>query len=181
MADSKITALTENTSPIGTDLMVMVDDPTGTPVTQKVQMSTVFSNIVITASPGSDHTASGIKIQLVATQAQNFGDVCYIASTGKASLGDADAISTSSCVVMLCDNSVSADATGTYLLFGIARDDTWAWTAGATVYLSLTGTTGNTLTATIPSAVNDVVQIIGIATHADRLLFNPSLVQVERL
>lgn len=36
MADSKITALTENTAPLTTDLLVLVDDPTGTEVTQKI-------------------------------------------------------------------------------------------------------------------------------------------------
>jgi hypothetical protein len=36
MADTKITALTENTTPILTDIWPMVDDPAGTPVTNKV-------------------------------------------------------------------------------------------------------------------------------------------------
>jgi len=39
MADSKITALTEKTTPVTTDLVVIVDDPSGTPVTKKVQMA----------------------------------------------------------------------------------------------------------------------------------------------
>lgn len=39
MADAKITALTENTDPVSTDLLVMVDDPAGTPLTQKVQLA----------------------------------------------------------------------------------------------------------------------------------------------
>jgi hypothetical protein len=38
MADAKITALTENTAPALTDITVMVDDPAGTPATQKVTM-----------------------------------------------------------------------------------------------------------------------------------------------
>jgi hypothetical protein len=138
-------------------------------------------NVNLTAAPGSDHTASGIKITLTANENQNFGDVCYIDSSGEAHLADADAIATSSVVVMCADSSISANNSGNYLLFGIARDDTWNWTAGSLIYLSLTGTTGNTLTATAPSAVNDVVQIIGVATHADRIFFKPSLVQVERL
>lgn len=36
MADLKITALTENTTPVGTDLLPIVDDPSGTALTQKV-------------------------------------------------------------------------------------------------------------------------------------------------
>jgi len=43
MADSKITALTANTTPALTDLAVMVDDPSGTPLTQKITIANVLS------------------------------------------------------------------------------------------------------------------------------------------
>jgi hypothetical protein len=36
MADSKTTTLTENTAPLGSDLDYMVDDPAGTPLSQKI-------------------------------------------------------------------------------------------------------------------------------------------------
>lgn len=42
MADSKITGLTENTSPLVTDLAVMVDDPGGTPLTQKITLANLL-------------------------------------------------------------------------------------------------------------------------------------------
>jgi len=137
------------------------------------------NRIFLVSAPNADHKVSGIILALTAGVAMNFGDVGYIVSTGKVVLGDADAIATSSCVVMCADASISADATGNFLLSGIVRDDTWAWTVGGLIYLSLTGTTGNTLTQTRPSATDDVIQIIGVATHADRIFFNPSLVQVE--
>jgi hypothetical protein len=131
------------------------------------------------AVPGQDHEANGIKLSLTANEAQAFGDVCTVNSLGKAAIADADAIATSSVVVMCVDVSVSADATGTYMMMGIARDDSWNWTVGGLIYLSTTGTTGNTLTQTAPSATSDVVQLMGIATHADRMIFNPNLTQVE--
>lgn len=40
-AGSKITELTENTSLLTTDLFVVVDDPSGTPVTQKSQIGAI--------------------------------------------------------------------------------------------------------------------------------------------
>jgi hypothetical protein len=40
MADAKISSLTANTTPLETDLLVMVDDPSGTPLTQKMTMKT---------------------------------------------------------------------------------------------------------------------------------------------
>lgn len=133
----------------------------------------------LTAAPATDHTVSGTTIALVANENQAFGDVCYINSDGEAQLIDADAIATMSGIVMCADATIDADASGNYLVMGIARDDTWAWTVGGLIYGTVTGTTGNTLSQTAPSAANDVVQIMGVATHADRMLFKPSLVQVE--
>lgn len=132
----------------------------------------------LTASPGSDHTANGTVIILTANENQNFGDVCFINSSGKAQLGDADAIATASCIVM-CTETVTANNTAVYLLNGVARDDTWAWTIGGLVYLTVTGTTGNTLSQTAPTGTDDVVQILGVALSADVMYFNPQLVQVE--
>ena len=43
MADSKITALSENTTPLSTDILPMVDDPAGTPVTQKVTLANLLA------------------------------------------------------------------------------------------------------------------------------------------
>lgn len=134
----------------------------------------------ITAEPASDHTASGVKITLTAGADLAFGDVGYIKSDGKVGLIDADAIATMSAVVMCCDATISNNATGNFLLFGVARDDTWNWTVGGLIYGTVTGTTGNTLSQTQPTGVDDVIQILGVATHADRMIFNPQLVQIER-
>ena len=42
MADQKITALTENTTPVSTDLVAVVDDPAGTPATQKMTLANLL-------------------------------------------------------------------------------------------------------------------------------------------
>jgi hypothetical protein len=130
------------------------------------------------AAAPDDVSASGTKITLKAHANVAFGDICYINADGEAQLGDADAIATSSCIVMAIATIVG-DASGLFLLQGIARNDAWTWTPGGLVYLTVTGTTGNTLSQSAPSAASDVVQIVGVATHADRMFFNPSLVQVE--
>jgi len=41
MADAKNTALTANSDPQQTDLMVIVDDPSGSPLTQKITVENV--------------------------------------------------------------------------------------------------------------------------------------------
>lgn len=133
---------------------------------------------VVTAAPDSDHTARGMKITLTANENQAFGDVCRIDSAGEAAIADASAFSTSSALFM-CLDTVTTGNPASYLALGIARDDTWAWTVGGIVYLSTTGTTGNTLTQTAPSGAGEIVQVLGVATHADRMYFKPELIQIE--
>ena len=119
-----------------------------------------------------------MKITLTANENQAFGDVCRIDSAGEAAIADASAFSTSSALFM-CLDTVTTGNPASYLALGIARDDTWAWTVGGIVYLSTTGTTGNTLTQTAPSGAGEIVQVLGVATHADRMYFKPELIQIE--
>jgi hypothetical protein len=132
----------------------------------------------ITAAPSSNTTASGAKIQLIANENQAFGDICRIDSAGEAAIAAAGAASTASGLLM-CLGTVTTGNTGTYLMLGIARNDSWAWTVGGLVYLATTGTTGNTLTQTAPSGTGQIVQVLGVATHADRMYFRPELIQIE--
>ena len=131
------------------------------------------------STPDADHTTHGIKATFTANENQAFGDVCFINADGEMQIGDADAIATSKITGMCADATISADASGNYLLFGPARDDTWAWTPGGFVYLTVTGTTGNTLSQTAPTGADDCIVIVGVASHADRMIFNPQLVIVE--
>ena len=136
------------------------------------------SMIKSVASPSSDHTASGTIVTMTAGDNLNFGDACYInPSDGKAKLADADALSSATAIIVAI-GTISANASGDFLMNGVARDDSWNWTTGQVVYLSTTGTTGNTLTATAPSGTDDVIQIMGVASNADRVFINPSGVQV---
>jgi hypothetical protein len=56
MANTKISALTANTTPALTDLTVIVDDPGGTPATQKVTLQSVAN--LIRATPYAAKTTS---------------------------------------------------------------------------------------------------------------------------
>ena len=135
-------------------------------------------DVTLTAAPGSNLTASGVKITLTANENQAFGDVCYIGADGDATLANASAYATASALFM-CLGTVTTGNPASYLSLGIARNDTWAWTVGGFVYLSTTGTTTNTLTQTAPSTAGQVVQVLGVATHADRIYFKPELIQLE--
>lgn len=166
-AQESTAASTKNT---GGKTYLMILAPTAKTITE-------INKIV--AIPPADHSVSGITVSLPAAQEINFGDVCYIAPTGKMSLVDADSISSGSGLVLCADTTIAINGTGAGLLLGTARDDSWNWTVGSLIYITTTATTGNTLSQTRPTGTDDVVQIVGVATHADRILFNPSLVQVE--
>lgn len=124
----------------------------------------------LAAAPSSDVSYSGFTSTLTAGENLAFGDPVYIKSDGKVWKADANGSSTYPCMGMATE-TISADASGVILLFGFARNDAWSWTVGGVIYLS----TAAGLTQTQPSATDEVIQVLGIASHADRLLFNPSV------
>lgn len=164
---------------VGADGYILVADSTqATGLRWAVPPSA--DSITTVAAPATDLSSTGVKVALTAGVNMAFGDVGYIGSDGKVALGKADVIAHASAVVMCVDATISANASGNFIFLGVARQDAWNWTVGGLIYLSVTGTTGNTLTQTAPSAADQVIQILGIATHADRMIFNPQLVQIER-
>lgn len=152
---------------------------TGTTGT-KGDTGSVLNQWNVDPTPDSDTSYSGISANLTANENQAFGDVCFMNSSGKMQLADADAIATASAIGM-CLGTVLANGTVAYLLLGIARNDAWNWNPGSFVYLSTTGTTGNTITQTAPSGTDDVIQILGIALTADNIFFNPEITQIEHV
>jgi hypothetical protein len=139
------------------------------------------ANMELDESPSANVTAYGVKVKLTCgeTTGVAFGDVCYMkAADSKMWLIDADASTSMPGIAMACE-TLAADAVGDFLLLGFARDDTWNWTVGSLIYGTVTGTTGNTLSHTAPSGAGDQVQVLGVATHADRMYFKPSMVLVE--
>jgi hypothetical protein len=80
---------------------------------------------------------------------------------------DADAIASAGALFMAIA-TISNDADGLFLITGIARDDSYAWTVGAQLYLS---TTAGALTETAPSGADDVDFPIAVARDADTIFF----------
>jgi hypothetical protein len=95
----------------------------------------------------------------------------YFKSDGKVWKADANGTATFPCIGLAMETFSSGSHV--VLLNGIYRDDTlFNWTVGGLIYLS----TSAGLTQTQPSATDDVVQVVGLATHADRMYVNPQLV-----
>lgn len=131
--------------------------------------------------PAATQEYSGTITRLTAAVAMAFGDVGYIQADGKVAMASAAAEATAIGCVMCVDASIAANAEGTFMLYGIARNDNWTFAVGGgagLIFLSTAGTTGNTLTQTVVSAEDNVSQILGFATAPTRVFFNPQLIQV---
>jgi len=123
----------------------------------------------------SDHGYDGFTATMTVGENVVFGDALYLKSDGKYWKIDADASTTMPCTAMAVA-TILADASGKVMHYGYARDDSWAWTVGGMIYAS---TTSGALTQTAPSGSGDQVQIVGFATHADRMFFNPTYTLLE--
>lgn len=128
-------------------------------------------SILYNSTLGSNNTWSGETITGTAGETLAFGDfVYYKFSDGKYWKAKADAYATARCIG-ISTGSISANASGTFLIRGIMRYDTWNWTA-AEVWLS--AGTGGAGTSTQPSTTGNQIQYIARALTADVLFFNPS-------
>jgi hypothetical protein len=127
-------------------------------------------------APASDHTCTGIIFSGTAGENLVYGDNCYLKSDGKYWKVDADAAATMPSTAM-ATATISAGATGIFLDYGWARDDSWSWTIGGLIYVD-TVTAGG-MTQTAPSGEGDQIQIVGRAETATVIKFAPSWVTTE--
>ena len=126
--------------------------------------------------PTTDHTSTGLSAQMLAGGAIGaFECGCISGTSNEVVISDADAISTMP-VIGIAVAAISDAATGTVLLQGFIRDDSWNCNIGGILYAS--GTAGE-MTQTAPSGTGDFVQVLGGALSADVVYFNPSLTLVE--
>jgi len=125
--------------------------------------------------PPNDHEAAGIKLSLTLGETFAVMETGFIESDGRVWRSDASAAGTMPASVMVLEAG-AAEASVRCLLIGTARDETWTWSVGGVIYAS---DTEGELTQTAPSGSGDQVQAVGIATHEDRMVFNPSYVLVE--
>jgi hypothetical protein len=59
---------------------------------------------------------------------------------------------------------------------GRVRDDDWDWTIAGKIFAS---TDVGAYTQTAPSGTTDIVQVVGIAYHADKMIFQPEITTIE--
>jgi len=104
-----------------------------------------------------------------------FDLVCIHTTTQEVVEADASAYATAR-VIGIAPAAISDTATGTVLLHGFIRDDSWAWTAGSTLYLS---ETAGAMTHTAPTTDGAFVLVVGVALSPDVVYINPSMDVIE--
>ena len=134
-------------------------------------------NMSVPLLAGADHTFTGLSAQMLAGGTiAAFDLVCVHTITQEVVEADASAYATAR-VIGIAPAAISDTATGTILLHGFIRDDTWAWTTGSTLYLS---ETAGAMTHTTPSTDGAFVQVVGVALSPDVVYINPSMDVIER-
>ena len=124
----------------------------------------------------ADHTTTGITAEMLAGAAiAAFNLVCIHTTTQEVNVADASAVATAR-AIGIAPAAISDTATGTVLLKGFIRDDTWNWTTGSVLYLS---ETAGEMTHTAPTTDGAFVQTVGIALEPDVVYINPSLDIIE--
>lgn len=168
MADShiQITGLTLKPIPIASTDLFAIDDKNAKSYKVTADMMSVFALNI--PQPSDNLTAKGIISSFTAEEIMAFGQPCFVNSDGKMAKSDAEF--GGPLATHLALGSYAADATGNFLELGNIRNDAWAWTVGGTIYLSTTAT----LVQTAPSGGTDAQQILGVATSATTILFDPT-------
>jgi len=119
--------------------------------------------------PQGDLLISGWWTRGTVTPVATFGQVLKIDSvTEEFVLADANASATMPGIVLAVDTGTGADKR--LLIQGYMRDDTWAWTPGASLYMS---TTSGTLTQVKPTTLLEYTQPVGYAVTTTIIYFNP--------
>jgi len=130
------------------------------------------------ASPAVNQTANGFIVSMtVDVNSQGFGTPLYMASDGNLEDANASSNTTMPCVAMALETGTGEKEC---CLLGFVRNDSWNWTSlGGVEGLIYVSTTSGILTQTLVSGSGQQVQVVGYATHADRMYFNPQLPMVE--
>lgn len=109
----------------------------------------------------------------IVTDIMPAGTALFMNSAGKYEKADAGSVSTMPCVALALETGTGSKQV---LLQGYIRNDSWNFIPGAPVYIS---PTAGTLTQTIPSETGQQVQIVGYASKANTVYFNPNLMLIE--
>jgi hypothetical protein len=176
MADKHIHDLDAITAVTPDDLLVLENDPGGTPATKKVTVAD-FLSLTAGIAALSDHGYHGITLT-----GRNYGEsvtlgqLVYLSDAdGEWKIADADAAGKWPARGIAVNSNGNGQA-AIVLVFGVMRDDSWSWTEGSSLYMH---TTAGAMSHTAPSSSGSCVQIVGFALEAHEVFFNFTGVYAE--
>ena len=160
----------------GNDFTITHDGTTGATI---AGTPLVFDSQGASALANDTHT--GIVFSFISNEAIAIGNAVYFHTTdGRIGVADANALATMPAIGVAVSATGSAGNAVKVLTHGIYNDSDGFGgdlTEGATMYL---GETTGAVTATIPDADGDFVQIMGIACGPRDVFISPSMDIIER-
>ena len=168
-----------------TTTQILIGDGTGFTAAALSGQATMTNAGVVTVnsatldSTPSDGVYNGIYASFTAGETITRGEIVYLVGDADNTVELARASDANKMpAVAIATADVANSATGIFMLFGVVHDTNLAaLTRGHNVYVSRA--TDGAAQAGALSATGDLIQIIGVATHEDKMVFNPSYDIVE--
>lgn len=169
MADTKISELTAMNDIAPGDLLPIVD--VSATATEKITVNQLFQ--LLSGENIGDGAYLGVTItgKVFGENVTTFGQLVCLKSDGKWWKADADGAGLWP-ARGIAVNTGNADAAAIVLVLGIVMESDWAWTVGATLYLSDAPATTCGITETAPTGTGDCIQVVGFALSDDEAFFN---------
>jgi hypothetical protein len=191
MATKNIVPRADSEGQIGTAakawLKVVTDELNATNIAATTMTGdlTLGENTAVALDPAgsADEKWSGITVTGTAGANIAVGDLCYLNSSWKWVLADADAATTSGSVALgLCLHAAADTEETTLLLMGTMRSAAFPASITGGVQLYVSQTAGD-MTTTIPTGADVVVRVVGwaILTEPNTIYFNPSTDFITRV
>jgi hypothetical protein len=125
--------------------------------------------------PSTDNAYEGVIMNAVAGEAIGFGKVCYYKSDGKFYKAINSTTATAKGMLGVAGSSIASSSSGVFVLQGFVRDNAWAYTRGAELFISTAaGNVGNKSTG-----VGKIVRLAGYAYSTAVMYFDPDKTYIE--
>jgi len=135
------------------------------------------NSIIVTCDLGSTNGAYSGSVAMMITDenSHGIGAPLHMWTNGHLRAANASTNDRMPCVAL----ALSAGAgTNLVLVDGYVCNTNWSFTPGGLIYVS---TNEGVVTASVPTASGDFIQVIGYATTADTIHFSPNLILIELL
>lgn len=167
-----LAAATGNINTINSNIGIITGSITVNLADNQILRNKMFQ---ISETMGTNQTASGIIYSHTAGQTFAFGETGVYTSSGTVWKADANNSSFFPADVIAIQ-AITAGNAGLFMKIGTIRDDSWNWTIGGLIYLSITA---GVMTQTQPSATDDCIQVLGKCfPNADTIQFSPYLIYI---